>query len=109
MLDYTDIPGDPNEPGHDHCMIIDPETSHRLLFIETDDAGTADKSGIHFDLRPRAGTRDEEIERVRSLGATEVADHRGIYGPGSGWLVFADPEGNLFCVLRSEQELQTSG
>lgn len=33
LLSCTDIPGDPNEPGHDHCMIIDPETSHRLLFI----------------------------------------------------------------------------
>ena len=108
LLSYTDIPGDPNEPGHPHCMIIDPETSQRLLFIETGDADSADKSGIHFDLRPRSGTRDEEVERVRSLGATEVADHRGTRGPGSGWVTFADPEGNLFCVVRSEQELQNS-
>lgn len=106
LLDYTDIPGDPNEPGHDHCMIMDADTGQRLLFIEVPDAASSDTSGIHFDLRPRSGTRDEEIDRVRRLGATEVADHRGIYGPGSGWLVFADPEGNLFCVLRSEQELQ---
>ncbi len=25
VLGYTDVPGDPNEPGHPECMIIDPE------------------------------------------------------------------------------------
>ena len=40
-------------------------------------------------------------------GAIEVADHRGIYGPGSGWVTLADPEGNQFCVLRSRAELAT--
>ena len=62
------------------------------------------KNRLHLDLRPREATRDEEIERVRGLGATEVADHRGKYGPGSGWVVFADPEGNEFCILRSPAE-----
>ena len=32
------------------------------------------------------------------FGITLVADHRGIHGPGSGWVVLADPEGNEFCV-----------
>ncbi|WP_235736245.1 VOC family protein [Nocardioides alcanivorans] len=104
LLGYEDIPGDPNEPGHEECMIRDPESGHQLLFIQVPEA-KAVKNRIHLDLRPRAGTRDEENERVRSLGATEVADHRGQYGPGTGWLVFADPEGNEFCVLRSEAEI----
>ena len=30
LLGYTDIPGDPNEPGDKECMIIDPDTAHRL-------------------------------------------------------------------------------
>lgn len=105
LLDYTDVPGDPNEPGHDHCMIIDPDTDQRLLFVEVPDSSATDKKGIHFDLRPRSGTRDQEVERLRALGVTEVDDRRGVYGPGSGWVVFADPEGNLFCVVRSEAEL----
>ena len=29
---------------------------------------------------------------------------RGNYGPGTGWVVLADPEGNEFCILRSEAE-----
>ena len=60
---------------------------------------------IHFDLRPREGTRDEEVERVLALGATQVDDQRGTYGPGTGWVVLADPEGNLFCILRSQAEV----
>jgi hypothetical protein len=85
-------------------MIRDPETGHQLLFIEVPDP-TPGKPRIHLDLRPREGTRDEEIDRLRAYGATEVADHRGTYGPGSGWVTFADPEGNLFCVVRSEAEV----
>jgi len=38
------------------------------------------------------------------LGATEVADHRGIRGPGTGWVVLADPEGNQFCILGAAHE-----
>ena len=45
---------------------------------------------------------------VVAHGATLVADHRGIHGPGSGWVILADPEGNEFCVLRSEGELAAS-
>ncbi|MCM0620072.1 hypothetical protein M8330_07150 [Nocardioides sp. BSK12Z-4] len=26
---------------------------------------------------------------------------------GTGWVVLADPEGNEFCVLRSEEEVRT--
>jgi hypothetical protein len=38
-------------------------------------------------------------------GAKLVADFRGKYGPGTGWVVLADPEGNEFCILRSEAEV----
>ena len=104
LLGYVDVEGDPNEPGHEECMILDPETGHHILFIEVPDQELPAKR-IHFDLRPRAGSRDEEVERVRALGAREVADQRGKYGPGTGWVVFEDPEGNQFCMLRSEAEI----
>lgn len=104
VLGYTDIPGDPNRPGHEECMIIDPDTGHQVLFIEVPERKTG-KNRVHFDLRPRTGTRDEEIERLLEYGAVQVADHRGIHGPGSGWVTFADPEGNEFCVVRSQGEL----
>ena len=104
VLGYTDIEGDPNLPGHEECMIRDPRTGHQLLFIEVPDEKLPEKR-IHFDLRPRERNRDDEVAWLLEHGATEVADHRGIYGPGSGWVTLQDPEGNLFCILRSEAEV----
>lgn len=102
-LGYVDADGDPNLPGDEECMIHDPDSGHRLLFIAVPEAELPAKR-IHFDLRPRSGTQAEEVRRLSGLGATEVADRRGIYGPGSGWVVLADPEGNQFCVLLSAEE-----
>ena len=104
VLGYVDLDGDPNVPGHEECMIRDAETGHLLLFIEVPDEKSV-KNRVHFDLRPRTGTRDEELARLLAHGATEVADLRGKYGPGTGWVVLADPEGNEFCILRSEAEI----
>ncbi len=85
-------------------MIRDPETGHQVLFIEVPDEKVA-KNRLHFDLRPREGSRDDELSRLLGHGATEVLDTRGKWGPGTGWMVLADPEGNEFCILRSEQEV----
>ncbi len=103
VLGYVDVDGDPNLPGHEECMILDPGSGHRLLFIEVPE-GKATKNRIHLDLCPRSGTRDEELEVLLAAGATQVADLRGTHGPGTGWVVLADPEGNEFCILRSEAE-----
>jgi hypothetical protein len=104
VLGYVDLDGDPNLPGHEECMIRDPESGHQVLFIEVPDDKVA-KNRLHFDLRPREGSRDDELARLLDHGATEVLDTRGTWGPGSGWMVLADPEGNEFCILRSEQEV----
>ncbi|HET6940171.1 MAG TPA: VOC family protein [Nocardioides sp.] len=104
VLGYVDLDGDPNLPGHEECMIRDPESGHQVLFIEVPDDKVA-KNRLHFDLRPREGSRDDELARLLDHGATEVLDTRGKWGPGSGWMVLADPEGNEFCILRSEQEV----
>lgn len=85
-------------------MIIDPESGHKLLFIEVPDAELPAKR-IHLDVRPRNRPQDEEIAWLLDYGATPVDDHRGKYGPGTGWMILADPEGNQFCVLRSPQQL----
>lgn len=106
VLGYVDEPGDPNLPGHDECLLVDPEgKGMTVLFIEVPEAKSV-KNRLHLDLRPRADLRDTEIERVIAHGATVVADRRGQYGPGTGWVVLADPEGNEFCILRSQQEVE---
>ncbi|MFJ9682567.1 VOC family protein [Streptomyces sp. NPDC101194] len=59
------------------------------------------KNRIHLCLRPET-SREQEVERLLGLGATLVTDHRN--PDGSGWAVLADPEGNEFCVLRSDSD-----
>jgi hypothetical protein len=102
VLGYAEDPQDPNLPGHSECMIISPGTGHRLLFLEVPDAKQA-KNRVHLDLRPQAGSRDDELARLLGLGAVELADLRR--PDGTGWVVLADPEGNEFCILRSEAEV----
>jgi hypothetical protein len=103
VLDYVDIEDDPNGPGNQECMIVSRDGSHRLLFIEVPEV-KAEKNRLHFDLEPIEGRRDDVVARLLERGAVEVADHRGIHGPRTGWVVLADPEGNEFCILRSAGE-----
>ncbi|HZM80644.1 MAG TPA: VOC family protein [Candidatus Limnocylindrales bacterium] len=60
------------------------------------------KNRLHFDLRACDLSRDEELDRLLSLGALRV----DIGQPaGASWVVLADPEGNEFCLLlRTESE-----
>ena len=102
VLAMTEDPEDPNEPGHEECMIFSPDGRTRVLFIEVPEAKTI-KNRIHFDLRPTDGTRQEEVERLVGLGATVVADRRR--PDGSGWFTLADPEGNEFCILKGDSEI----
>ena len=103
LLGYVEVDGDPNEPGHEECMIFSPDGRTRLLFVVVPEPKTV-KNRLHLDLRPSEGaTREEEVARLLALGARQVGDHRR--PDGSGWLTLADPEGNEFCVLRGDAEV----
>lgn len=80
---------------------------HALLLLQVPDPAPG-RSRLHLDLRPREGGRDAEVDRLLGIGAVQHADHRGSYGPGTGWVTLADPEGNLCCVLPSEAELEAA-
>ncbi|MFC7219280.1 VOC family protein [Streptomyces polyrhachis] len=88
-----DRPGDPET----QVLLADGPVLH---FNQVPEAKTA-KNRIHLCLRPET-SREQEVERLLTLGATFVADHRN--PDGSGWAVLADPEGNEFCVLRSDSD-----
>ena len=96
VLGFIEDPDDPNEPGHEECLIMSPDRGQLLLFITVPDSKTV-KNRVHLDLRPADRTREQETERVLALGATQLADHRR--PDGSGWITLADPEGNEFCIL----------
>ena len=98
VLDMHDDPDDPNEPGHEECLIISADGQTRILFIEVPESKQV-KNRLHFDLRPTDTDREQEVARVLALGATQIADRR--QPDGTGWVTLADPEGNEFCVLRA--------
>jgi predicted enzyme related to lactoylglutathione lyase len=55
------------------------------------------KNRLHLDLRADGCSFDSELERLEGLGARRVDVGQG---PDVTWVVFADPEGNEFCLLR---------
>lgn len=96
----TGSPVDPEDrPGARETQVLLAE-GPVLYFNQVPEAKTV-KNRIHLCLRPET-SRDDEVDRLLALGATFVGDHRN--SDGSGWAVLADPEGNEFCVLRSDSD-----
>ena len=96
VLDFHEDPDDPNLPEHEECLLLSPDGSQRLLFIQVPD-GKVIKNRLHLDLRPADRSREDEVARLVSLGARQVGDFRR--PDGSGWITLTDPEGNEFCIL----------
>jgi len=65
-----------------------------LVFVQVPENKTA-KNRLHLDVSLVGCTRDEEVDRLTTLGAMRVDIGQG----EQGWVVLADPEGNEFCVL----------
>lgn len=92
------------QPLHDDDKPGDPEAlieGAGLLFVTVPDPKTV-RNRVHLDVQPQDRTRDEEVTRLLTLGATLLDDQRR--PDGTGWAVLTDPEGNEFCVERSATE-----
>jgi predicted enzyme related to lactoylglutathione lyase len=92
---------DEDQPGDLEALVLAPDPVPGLLFIRVPE-GKSVKNRLHVDWVPTERTRDEEVDRVASLGATVYEDHRT--PDGRGWVTMLDPEGNEFCVERSDVE-----
>ncbi|OBG76938.1 glyoxalase [Mycobacterium sp. E3298] len=66
----------------------------RLGFQKVPDP-TPGKNRVHLDFGP--ADVDAEASRLTAAGATEVGRHE--FGDNFRWVVLADPEGNVFCVV----------
>jgi predicted enzyme related to lactoylglutathione lyase len=99
LLEREIRPGD--MPQDDSVLVVPTPGQPGLLFLRVPEGKTA-KNRIHFDLWPTSTKRDEQIERATGLGAVVLDDRRR--ADGTGWVVFADPEGNEFCIGRSAAE-----
>ena len=99
---FQQDPDDPNLPDDEQAWLQDPVAKGMALYFQRVPEGKVVKNRVHLDVRPIGGTRDEEVERLLGIGATLVDDQRK--PDGTGWAVLADPEGNEFCVERSDAE-----
>ena len=99
---WREDPDNPNEPGDPEAYLRGPDGDPGLLFVPVTDPPKTVKNRVHLDVEPTDRTRDEEVARLLTLGATVADDRRR--PDGSGWVVLADPEGNEFCVERSAAE-----
>ena len=86
-LDYVPRAGD--NPG----ALVNPRGNGPALLLDETD-------GTHLDLHV-ASEKDQqaEVERLISLGARRVD---WVYPDGANFVVLADTEGNLFCVVNTE-------
>ncbi|WAL93185.1 VOC family protein [Streptomyces sp. Je 1-369] len=100
---WSEVTGCPlhpeDKPGDPEIDVMLPE-GPLLHFNQVPEPKTV-KNRVHLCLRPKT-SREEEVKRLLSLGAVLVADRRE--PDGAGWAVLTDPEGNEFCVLRSESD-----
>ncbi len=56
---------------------------------------------MHFDLRP--DDQEAEVARIETLGGKRIEIGQSS-DPATTWVVMVDPEGNEFCLLKSESK-----
>ena len=72
------------------------DDGHPCLYFMSSTDGKVGRNRLHIDLVP--DDREAEVERLVNMGARHV----DIGHVETGAVVLADPEGNEFCLLRSE-------
>ena len=81
-----------DSPEDDPTVLVEPGAGGgpRLFFQVVPEAKSV-KNRMHLDLR--CEEVDREVARIEELGGRPLASH-------DDHVVFADPEGNEFCLLR---------
>jgi catechol 2,3-dioxygenase-like lactoylglutathione lyase family enzyme len=79
-FDEDDLRRAPQPPNLAFCAVPEPRVG---------------KNRLHIDITPVGTTQAEEVARLTALGATLADVEQG----DETWIVMADPEGNVFCVM----------
>jgi predicted enzyme related to lactoylglutathione lyase len=90
-------------PGDDFMVLIPPDGRGTALGLGTSASPVQKHPRIHLDLY--VDTADEqaaEVERLVSLGAERV--DWDLYPESPDFVVLADTEGNIFCVVDKSHE-----
>jgi catechol 2,3-dioxygenase-like lactoylglutathione lyase family enzyme len=79
------------------CTLLGPDGA-RVLALMTSASPPEPRPRLHLDLLVDTTTeQDAEVRRLVGLGATEV--DWDSYPPEPDFVVLADPDGNVFCVV----------
>jgi catechol 2,3-dioxygenase-like lactoylglutathione lyase family enzyme len=86
------------EPEDGWVVLTDPRGPNVNVSLNRVPELPAGPSRLHLDLY--TPDRVAEVERLLALGATR---HPREAEPGEDFVVLADPEGNLFCVVEKHE------
>lgn len=85
--------------------LADP-VSGMVLEVGRVDSSRAGKDSLHLALRADGTAFVDELDRLLALGATRADVGQAV---DATWEVLADPEGNVFCLLRrTVQEVEAA-
>jgi catechol 2,3-dioxygenase-like lactoylglutathione lyase family enzyme len=84
-----------DEPEPDWVVLRDPSGAGVNVSLQVVPEPRIGKNRLHLDLY--TSERDAEVDRLLELGATR---HPRRPEPDEDFIVLADPEGNLFCVIQ---------
>jgi uncharacterized protein (TIGR03086 family) len=101
LTGFREDPDNGNAPDDPEALLLSADGSMALLFVAVPEPKHG-KNRVHLDLVPLTSRRDEEVDLLLRTGARMVADQRR--PDGGGWVVLSDPEGNEFCIARSDAE-----
>jgi catechol 2,3-dioxygenase-like lactoylglutathione lyase family enzyme len=89
------IPRGPASNGW--IVLCDPQREGPNLSFQARDRPRVCRSWLHLDLYTT--NQQREVERLVALGASRYAWR---YPPERDYVVLADPDGNLFCVVQKD-------
>lgn len=89
----------PREPAINGWVVLcDPEANGPNISLDkVPEQRSAKRSRLHLDLYTE--NRDAEVERLINIGATR---YPWKYGSNDDYIVLADPDDNLFCVVQKD-------
>lgn len=98
--------GVPPEQRNTRSAIEDPDGQGPRVFFQQVPEDKVVKNRVHLDVRAAPGLRGDErmaaleaeCDRLVALGATRVQRHEPAPPLSAGFIVLADPEGNVFCL-----------
>ena len=92
------VPRDGAEITQDGVILVPPDGSRPGLNLDPSETPVQKYPRVHLDLYAGdAADQAAEVERLVALGARRVDWDR--YPPDADFVVLADTEGNIFCVI----------